>query len=326
MNKICFGCGVKLQSEMPNNIGYIPETKYKDSSYCQRCYKIIHYGINAINDTPKEINNIIKAINLDNKFVIFLTDFLSINSKIIDIFNKIKREKIFVISKKDIIPKYIKESTIINYLRDYYNIDTDIKFISSNNNFGIEALCNYLYKRNINISYIVGQSNSGKSTFINKLITNTNSNMNKITTSNIPNTTIDFIRIKLNEDLTIIDSPGFIIPSIDNEIIINKNNIKNSINPKTFQMKKNEVLNIENIYLSFSENTSVSLYISNDLKVNKYYKEVEFDNEITISSNSDLIIYGLGFINIKNKCNIKISNLDSDLLELRESIFGDNNE
>lgn len=326
MNKICFGCGVKLQSENPSNIGYIPEAKYKDSSYCQRCYKIIHYGKNETNEAPKEIKNIIRAINTDNKFVVFLTDFLSINSKIMDIFHNIKNNKMLIISKRDIIPRSVKEITIINYLRNNYNINTDIKFISSNNNYGVDAFYNYLYKRNIDAAYIIGESNSGKSTFINKLISKTNSKINKITTSNVPNTTMDFIRIKLNEDLTIIDSPGFVIPSIDNDIITNKNNIKNNINPRTFQMKENEMLSIENIYLMFSENTPITLYLSNDIVVNKYFKEVEFDNEIKISKNSDLIINGLGFINIKKKCNIKTFNLNSDILELRESIFSDDRE
>ena len=45
-----------------------------------------------------------------------------------------------------------------------------------------------------------------------------------------------------------------------------------------------------------------------------------------IKDNTDLIILGLGFINIKNKCDIKVSNLNQSIIELRESIFGSKDE
>ena len=54
-----------------------------------------------------------------------------------------------------------------------YNIN-EVKFISSNNNYGVLSLLNYLSDRNINTSYILGLSNSGKSTLLNKIIDITN--------------------------------------------------------------------------------------------------------------------------------------------------------
>ncbi len=116
MNKICYGCGLKLQSEFPDELGFIPPNKIA-SSYCQRCYKLIHYGEQKSNNTPKETQNIIKAINNDNKFVIFLIDFLTINSEIIKLFNSIKKNKLLLISKYDLLPKNIKDYTITNYLK-----------------------------------------------------------------------------------------------------------------------------------------------------------------------------------------------------------------
>ena len=314
MNKICYGCGLKLQNEFPDKPGFIPQNK-SDASYCQRCFKIINYGENKITSVPKETKKIIKEINNDDKFVIFLTDFLSISSEVINIFKSIKKAKLLLISKFDIIPKSIKEKTIINYLKNHYQIESDIKFISSKKNYKVDELINYLYKKKINYTYIVGLSNSGKSSLINKLIDLNKLKLNKVTTSNIPNTTMDFIRVKLNDNLTIIDSPGFIINSYYNDKIIKK-----PLKPITYQMKKNETLKIEDIYLNFSENTSVTLYLGNDLDVKKYYHDINFNNEINIGNDSDLIIKGLGFINIKNKGIIKHYNLLN--YEIRESIFG----
>ena len=54
MNKICYGCGAKLQFTNKDEKGYIPENKYEDSSYCMRCFRMIHYGEAPQAETPKD--------------------------------------------------------------------------------------------------------------------------------------------------------------------------------------------------------------------------------------------------------------------------------
>ena len=50
-----------------------------------RCFKLMHYGIN-INDTvPKGVEEILYLVNSDDKFTIFMCDFLSLSNKIISI-------------------------------------------------------------------------------------------------------------------------------------------------------------------------------------------------------------------------------------------------
>ena len=44
MNKICFGCGIKLQSTDKEKLGYVPEKKLESSKYCMRCFRMMHYG------------------------------------------------------------------------------------------------------------------------------------------------------------------------------------------------------------------------------------------------------------------------------------------
>ncbi|MEG1463253.1 MAG: ribosome biogenesis GTPase YqeH, partial [Anaerorhabdus sp.] len=36
----CKGCGVVLQYDNPKDLGYSPK---KDSDYCQRCFRLMHY-------------------------------------------------------------------------------------------------------------------------------------------------------------------------------------------------------------------------------------------------------------------------------------------
>ena len=62
------------------------------------------------------------------QYVYFLIDFLNINSETINKFESIKVPKTLIISKLDIIPKSIKDNTIINWLKEEYSITEEIIF------------------------------------------------------------------------------------------------------------------------------------------------------------------------------------------------------
>ena len=66
MTKYCKGCGVLLQNEDENALGYVPTL---DASYCQRCYRIRHYGDVTINmQQGIESNATLEKINkIDRK-------------------------------------------------------------------------------------------------------------------------------------------------------------------------------------------------------------------------------------------------------------------
>ena len=316
MSKICYGCGTALQSDDINKVGFIPKEKIESSVYCQRCFRLTHYGEEKKTNIPKTSTSIINSINKDNKFVLFLADFITLNTDIINLFKKIKGKKMLLISKIDAIPKSVKPSLIIDFLKNNYNINDDIRLISSYSNYGINSLLDYLKHNRIYEVYIVGESNSGKSTLINKIIDLTNASVYKITTSNKVNTTLDFIRIKICDELTIIDSPGFVL----NETYESLNSFKKAIKPITYQMKDNETLRLNDIFMNFSNSTSITLYMNN-IVAKKDFKENEFLYEIKVNDNTDLIIKGYGFINIKSGCIIKFKNINKDKIEVRNSIF-----
>ena len=316
MSRICFGCGAKLQYSNKDAKGYVPENKLNDAKYCMRCFKLMHYGVN-INDTvPKRVEEILYLVNSDDKFTIFMCDFLSLSDKIINIYNKIKGKKLLLISKIDVIPKDIKIDNIRKYIMNNYKVN-NVRFVSSVNGYGIDSLINYLITNNIRESYILGETNSGKSTLINNILDAFDSKLTKTTISSSKNTTLDFIRLNVNNNLTIIDSPGFVTDSYEVNCPLKK-----VIKPLTYQMKDGEVLKIDKFYLKFSIATSITIYSAYELEIKKYYKnDISFTYNEKINSNCDVVIYGLGFINVKNECNIGVSNIDSSLLEFRESVF-----
>ena len=328
MNKKCNGCGTILQTTNKEEKGYIREDKYKDSSYCERCFKIIHYNERIVTNLDNINDYILEEVNKKAKYVYFLVDLLNINQETINTFKQIKTPKTLIISKLDIIPKSIKESKITSWLKDEYGINEEVLFQSSKKNINTKAILNKLENKNIKEVYILGFTNAGKSTLINMLTNATNEN--KITTSSIPNTTIDFIKIKL-DNISIIDSPGFTntttIYEPDEFDLIKRVMPRTFLKPTTYQVKPISSILIEDkIRLQSSINNSLTFYISNALKVERVFDNNSnlTDKEVTIleiPENSDLVIKSLGFINIKKTCTLKIHSDKKELFEIRKSMF-----
>ena len=328
MSKKCIGCGSILQTTNAYDKGYIRETKYQDSSYCERCFKIIHYSEKIITNLDNINEYILDEVNKKAKYVYFLVDLLNINQETISTFKKISCPKTLIISKLDIIPKSIKSTKIINWLKEEYGIKEEILFQSSKKNINTKSILTNLESKNIKEVYILGFTNAGKSTLINNLTSATNEN--KITTSSIPNTTIDFIKIKLN-NITIIDSPGFTNNSTiyePNEFdLIKRVMPRTFIKPITYQVKPISSILIEDkIRITSSISNSLTLYISNDIKVTRVFNNngdlLDLEQiTIEVPDNSDLVIKSLGFINIKQACKITINTSKKDLFEIRKSLF-----
>lgn len=331
MNKKCIGCGSILQTSNKKDKGYIQQEKYNDSQYCERCFKIINYNEKIITKLPNINQYIIDEVNKKANYVYFLIDFLSINTETIHTFKKINVPKTLIISKIDIIPKSIKEQKIINFLKNEYQIEEEIIFQSTKKNINTKKIINFMESNNIKEAYILGYTNAGKSTLINKLNAINNITDKVLTTSLIPNTTIDFIKIKLNEKISIIDSPGFTLEntiySDDEFTFLKKVNPKSFIRPITYQLKSIASLLIEDkIRISSTINNSFTFYISNDINIERVFaKNKNLLNEtkvsINIGDNSDLVIKSLGFINIKKACTLTIYSNQKDLFEVRKSIF-----
>lgn len=328
MTKKCLGCGITLQNFNKLGLGYCPK-KIEEAVYCERCFKIIHYSKASVASLPKESTKIISIVNKKALHVFFLIDFLNINSETINKFKEISVPKTLIISKCDVIPKSIKLNNVRAYLKEEYGLDDEIIFVSSTKTKNLSTIINILERENVNTAYVLGFTNSGKSTLINALYEKYTSNKSRITTSLIPNTTLDFISVKINDNLTLIDSPGFVLNNNlyknDDIALIKRINPKNYLKPITFQCNKLMYLNIEDkiIFKINSKNNSLTFYLSNELNIKKSFKSTlkEFNLQLEVKDNSDIVIKGLGFINVKKATTIEAFIAEPSLIEVRSSVF-----
>lgn len=332
MTKECLGCGSVLQTIAPKEEGFVKSSVLSKADYCERCFKIKHYGEYSVLDKKIDTDGIIRNINSDNlASVAILIDALNINDNIKKYVKRFRNKKYILITKKDILPKSLKEKKLIEYIKNNVCDTENIMCISSVKNYNIDNFLNKIKEDNVKRLYIVGFTNSGKSTFINHLLTSQMKNPT-ITTSAIPNTTASYITIKLDNKITIVDTPGFIDSNaVYNFIDYNKTiklYPKKEIRVKTFQIRSgysiviNDILRIDNL----GKCNSFSFYMSDKLR----YEKVKFKNEklkilpsISIETNecTDVLINGLGFIRITKPGEFKIYALDEKMISIRKSMI-----
>ena len=326
MNK-CLGCGVNLQNIDISKEGYV---KNIENELCERCFRIKNYNdYKPIIKNNEDYIKILNEINKTNDLVLLVVDVLNLDSEIKNIIKNINNKKILVLTKRDLIASDIYEEKILNYL-NYDFIDRI--FISSKKNYQLDDLMDLIYKyKTSNNAYVVGLTNAGKSTLINKIIYNYTNLNQEITTSNLPSTTLDTIKIEINNDLTLFDTPGIlddgnIINYLDEKMI--KKIIPNkTIKPIVYQVKARQTFIIDDILrLDIDSNNDLVFYLSNSLKINRFYKEINKLNELEkheldITDKSDIVISGLGFIKVMRKSKITIYTLKGVKVYIRPSLI-----
>lgn len=301
----CVGCGIKLQEKDKNELGYTPNL---NNELCERCFKLKNYNILTNKGINIDNDKLISKINELNTCVLFLVDFINLDSEVIDAYKKIKSKKILIITKADIIPKNIKYQKLIQNIKNIYDVKEDLILTSSKTKLNIKTITKLcLEEKNI---CLAGYTNAGKSSLINALVGS------DITVSKKSNTTQDFI--KLNVDgINIYDAPGFMSN-------INRENIPRSIiRPITYQFPSKHYLLIQDIKLNILENSNFTIYVGNEAKIIRRKENENVECKIIVPKNSDVIIKGFCFINFKNTCMISLNTED---YEIRPSIVGDYND
>ncbi len=315
--KKCTGCGVVLQDENITNDGY---TTNLENDLCQRCFRMKNYGeYEIVSKSNDEYLSILEEINDTNDLVLHVVDVLNVDEDLNYINEHIGNKKILVLNKRDVLPLSVNDDKEISYFKEKYPFYDDIVLIGTRNNYNYDELFNIIKKyKTSNKVYLVGRTNAGKSSIINKLMSNYSVNTSNLTISPLPSTTLDTVSVDLSDDLTLIDTPGLVdVGNITNYIdndMLNKITPKKEIKPRVIQVKEGSSILVEGILridILESDKNSFSFYMSNDLEIGKISSSNESLNDLSkrnidVLFGEDLVIDGLGFIKIVSKCNIDV--------------------
>ena len=307
MNK-CQGCGVLCENTL-----------------CERCFRIKHYNdYKVVAKTNNDFIPILENISKSNDLVLLVVDLFNIGD--LSLIRKyLKNDILLVLTKRDLLPKSVSFDKLFDY---DYGIDyIDKIIISSNKNYNFDELLDKInkYKKSNNV-YIVGFTNAGKSTMINKLIYNYSDNKTEITTSPLPSTTLNTIEINLG-DLTLIDTPGLLSEGdIANYVSgeeLKKIIPKKEIKPITYQIKGFQTIVVDDYLLIEANDIDLTFYVSNNLKIERYYKKINTNlkKHVIEVNHNDIVVKGLCFIKTNKKSTLNVYTLDKVSVFTRRSII-----
>lgn len=309
MIKYCKGCGVRLQD---NNVLLPGYTNDLSKELCKRCFRLKHYGeYEVVTKSNDEYIEIIKGVGATKSLVLYVVDLISLPSHLENITEYLKNNKvILVLNKKDMLPLSVSDKKILEYINENYeDAFIDKIVISANKNYNLDGLMKLIKKHRVykNV-YVVGNTNAGKSTLINKLIENYSVDTSLITISNMPSTTLDEIKIPF-KDFYLIDTPGLVdrhsIVNYIKEDKIKKLSSHKEIKPRTYQIKKGQALIFEDFlrvdYVQ-GERNSFTVFVSNNVNIKRINGKRHNDlqdlarKEINLKYHEDIVINGFGFI------------------------------
>lgn len=281
----CQGCGAQIQTISPDKPGYTPKSSLgKEDILCKRCFRLKHYNeIQDVSITDDDFLKMVSSVRNANGLVVHLIDIFDVNGSLIKSLPRITGDNpiILVGNKVDLLPKSTNQRKLIQWLRSQAK-DAGIKvldvfLISSKKGHGMEELSGQIehYRNNKDV-FIVGTTNVGKSTFINRLIKQSTGANDVITTSYFPGTTLGFIEIPLDEKTSLVDTPGIVnrqqishyISEEDMKIITPKNEIK----PKVYQLNSGQTLffgGLARLDFIKGERQSFICYFSNLLEIHR---------------------------------------------------------
>ncbi|MCZ0717727.1 ribosome biogenesis GTPase YqeH [Aerococcus kribbianus] len=348
----CIGCGARLQSEQAGERGYTPQSSYDKGIetgelYCQRCFKLRHYNqLEKVSTSEDEFLALLNDLSNKDALIVNVIDIFDVSGSIISGLNRFTGDNpvLLVANKLDLLPKSLNPNRLQNWLQGQLKdlgikVD-DILLLSAKKRKAVDELLDKIESmRHGKDVYIMGVTNVGKSTIINRLLQSTGVDAQVITTSQYPGTTLDLIEIPFEDDSVLVDTPG-IIHSNQMTSLLDLDDLKlvmpaDELRPRTYQLNDQQTLFMGGLarfdYLS-GEKMGITAYFSRRLDIHRrklegsdefYDKHLgglltppqagtiaEFPTlvrrEFHIRENTDLVISGLGWLNIPKAADIAI--------------------
>ncbi|ADC87409.1 MULTISPECIES: ribosome biogenesis GTPase YqeH [Staphylococcus] len=299
----CIGCGAPLQSENKNAPGYVPEHNlFREDVICRRCFRLKNYNeVQDVGMDSEDFLNLLNGLSDRSGIIVNVVDIFDFEGSFINALKRIVGNKkiILVANKLDLLPKQINHRRVKEWLKrsaKKYGLEAEeVVLISAEKGWGIEDLLTAINQnRDHEDVYIVGTTNVGKSTLINKLIELSVGEKDVVTTSRFPGTTLDMIDIPLDETSFMYDTPGIIqehqmthlVTEKELKTIIPKKEIKQRV----YQLNESQTLFFGGLaridYVSGGKRPLICFF-SNDLNIHR--TKTEKANELWKNQLGDLL-------------------------------------
>ena len=208
----CHSCGAILQSNSTKLPGFISRNIIDNGipkiPYCNACYeKMLSLNSSELEqEVDKATLKILKDAVATDALIVWVVDLFSFNGTLNpDVVKKVKKLNVVVFgTKRDLFAPTISNDSLARYLDERfaeYGINPVwIKLLGNEQTVDTNEIMTKLHElRKSHDIYMIGNLNSGKTTFINKLLKNyENKTKWPIKTENYPGTTTDVLEIPLS--------------------------------------------------------------------------------------------------------------------------------
>ena len=208
----CHSCGAILQTESTKKPGFISRNVVENGipkiPYCNSCYEKM-LTLNS-GDLPQEVDKatlkILKDAIATDALIIWVVDLFSFNGTLNpDVVKKVKKLDVIVFgTKRDLFPSSVTDEMLERFIDERFSDvginPIAIKLLGNEVNLDTNAIMDIIHKaRKGHDVYMIGNNNSGKTTFINKLLKNyENKTKWTIKTEKYPGTDSDVLEIPLS--------------------------------------------------------------------------------------------------------------------------------
>ena len=207
----CQSCGAILQADTKNRPGFISRAIVENGvpkiPYCNSCYeKMLSLNSSSLqHETDKDILKILKDAVATDSLIVWMVDLFTFNGTLNpDVVKKVKKLNVVVIgSKRDLMPSLATDEMLIRYLDERF-ADVGINpiaidLIGNEETIDIkEKLKQFGEYRKGRDVYLLGELNSGKTTFINKMLKDYENNTRwKVKSELYPGTNSNVLEIPL---------------------------------------------------------------------------------------------------------------------------------
>lgn len=251
----CSGCGITLQTEQTDLPGYVPSKALEQERIiCQRCFRIKNYNeSSSVTVDQDEFLKLLSQIGNKNALVIHIVDLFDFQGSMISGLQRFvgNNPVILAVNKIDLLPKVTNWNKIKNWVQHQAKENglktEEIVLCSAKKNQGfdrlLETIATFRGDRDV---YVVGATNVGKSTLINRLIRDYSDLEQELTTSRYPGTTLDMVNIPLDDGHHIIDTPGIVYPWRFSELVsredLGATMPENPLKPMVYQLNEGQTL------------------------------------------------------------------------------------
>ncbi|MCS7458541.1 ribosome biogenesis GTPase YqeH [Paenibacillus doosanensis] len=281
----CAGCGVKLQTEDQSALGYVPKQALSRTPViCQRCFRIKNYNeVSGITLDQDDFLKLLSHVGTTRSLVVNIVDIFDFEGSLISGLPRFvgNNPVVLAVNKIDLLPKVTNYNKIVNWVqrqaKEFGLKVVEVVLCSAKQNMGFERVVEALDKhRDGRDIYVVGATNVGKSTLINRLIRDYSDLDAELTTSQYPGTTLDLVKIPLDDGTFVIDTPGIVYKHRLTELVSKRDLQKvmpdRPLKPLVFQLNEQQTLffgSLARFDFVQGARQSFTFYVSNALNVHR---------------------------------------------------------